>query len=327
MSRYFAEVAESFGRGWNRFWFTPADPVPCAVLRIAVGLLAALHLASLSPDLDRWYGRDGLLSPAAVANLLGEGIGLSNYHFSYLGRLSGTELWVIHALAIATALAFAAGLLTRVSGALALAAVLAYVHRVPQVAGHVEPVLCFLLAYLTLAPSGAMLSLDRLLFHRSNENGGQIPPPSVAANIALRLIQVHLAMFVAMMGLTKLYGDAWWDGEAIWFVLAQTQSRPLDLSALRSSEYLLNFWTHAVLYYELAFPVLIWNRLARPLLVAIGVVLWISLSLATGLAVFGLTLVAAMSAFLPPAFFRSIAGLQDSGESLVTGAGLAKQSR
>jgi hypothetical protein len=115
-----------------------------------------------------------------------------------------------------------------------------------------------------------------------------------------------------MMGLTKLYGDAWWDGNAIWLLMAQTQSRPLNLTALRNAgqfgEYLINFWTQGVLYFELAFPVLIWNRPARPLLVALGILAWGSLVLVTGQLLFGLAMIVASTAFLPAEFFERLVG-------------------
>jgi hypothetical protein len=200
---------------------------------------------------------------------------------------------------------------------LTLVVLLAYVHRMPQVAGYLEPVLCFLIPYLCIAPSGTMLSLDRRLFGSAKK--GSLTSvlmgpsePSAAANIGLRLIQVHVAMFYAMLGLTKLYGDAWWDGNAIWLLLAQTQSRPLDLTGLRRlgtiGEYLLNFWTHAVVYFELAFPVLIWTRLFRPIVLAVSVVIWLSVIVATGQLLFGLAMLATGIAFLPPAFLRAFAG-------------------
>jgi hypothetical protein len=302
------DLLQAIGRGWNRFWFTPADPTPCAVLRIAVGLLAVLHLAALATDLDRWYGREGLLPPATVQTLITGASDRPHYHLSYLGWLGGTELWVAHGLALAAALAFTAGLFTRASGILTLVAVLAYVHRVPQVAGHVEPVLVLLLLYLCIAQSGALLSLDCWLRRRrasfdSQRDAQPAAEPSIAANIALRLIQVHLAMFVAMMGLTKLYGDAWWDGEAIWLLIAAPHAA-LDLTGLRDWTYLVNFWTHAVVYYELAFPVLIWLRPARPLLLALGAVVWLSLTLVTGMWLLGPTFVLASAAFLPEPYFR-----------------------
>lgn len=315
---YPSELLEALGRGWNRFWFTPEDPLPCCVLRMGTGLLAVAHFASLGIDLERWYGKGGLLSSTAVATLLAASGEDASYRFSYLSQFAGAgELWGVHACAIVAAILFTLGLSTRISGVFTLIGVLAYVHRIPLVAGHLEPVLVFLLAYLILAPSGARLSLDALLRRRQRLPGSSPQSvaevePSVAANIGLRLIQVHTAMFCAMMGLTKLYGDAWWEGNAIWLLMAQTESRPFDLTSIRNAgqfgEYLVNFWTLGILYFELAFPVLVWNRLLRPFLVLIGVIVWALIILVTGQLLFGLAMVIASAAFLPAEFFELIPG-------------------
>jgi hypothetical protein len=307
---YFSELSERIGAAWGRFWFTPADPARCAVLRIAAGLLAIAHLASLGGDVDRWYAKDGLLTPDAVSNLFRLTEDDASFRYTYLGGFGSRDIRLVHWAAIAAAAAFTLGLVTPLSGALTAAALLAYVHRLPQVMGYLEPVLVFLVLYLTISPSGTRYSLDQLLFRR------KAPPPAggagaagvaswvgTAANIGLRLIQVHLAMFYVMMALTKLYGDAWWQGDAMWYLVAQTHSRPVDLSVLRSwgrsGALLINFWTHAVLYYELVFPILIWNRLARPLVLLLGVVIWLSLIVATGQLLFGLAMLVASAAFLP----------------------------
>jgi hypothetical protein len=310
---YFSDLVEAIGSGWNRFWFTPADPLPCGVLRIVVGLLAIAHLVSLSHDLDRWYSKDALLSPAAVTRLLAESGQTQDFHYSYLGKFAAGDIAYVHWAAIAAAAAFTLGLITPVSGVLTAVALLAYIHRVPQVTGHLEPVLVFLVLYLVIGHGGARLSLDRLLFGRKPQPGvssSVTPWEGLAANIGLRLIQVHVAMFFLMMALTKLYGDAWWDGNAIWYLLAQTQSRPINLSSLRgwgrSGALLINSWTLAVVYYELAFPILIWNRLARPLLLVLGLAIWTSLILATGHLLFGLAMLTATAAFLPASLFQSL---------------------
>src|SRR5688572_16037998 len=192
-SGYFTDLTESIGAAWNRFWFTPASPLPCAILRILVGLIALAHFGSLWIDHDRWYAPDGLLTSQSVNTLLTVGSQQDTTNrFSYLNYLPGaTELQVAYIAALVAAAAFTLGLITRVSGALTLFAVLAYVHRVPQVAGHLEPVLAFLLAYLCIAPSGALFSLDSILFRPAKAPNGQPlwnpAEPSLTANIGLRL--------------------------------------------------------------------------------------------------------------------------------------------
>lgn len=313
-------VTEELGRSWNQFWFTPADTLPCSVLRIIVGLLATAHFLAMGPGLTEWFAIDGALPPVAVKRImeLSGGPG-ADFHPSYLNMLPGsTALYVIHAVAVIVSLAFAFGLLTRVSGLLTLVALLAYVHRAPQIAGHLEPVLSFLVGYLTIAPSGAYLSVDRRVFGVGKKSAiiatlTGTADQTLAANISLRLIQVHVAMFYAMMGLSKLYGDAWWQGSAIWILLAQTDSRPLDVSGIRRAgpigEYAVNFVTHLIVYFELAFPVLIWTRIGRPLLLALSLVSWMIIILATGHLLFGVAMLATGLAFVPAERLRSLIGV------------------
>ncbi|MCI0357019.1 MAG: hypothetical protein L0211_00845 [Planctomycetaceae bacterium] len=304
-----SDLIESAGNAWNRFWFTPGDPRPCAVLRIGVGLLVAIHLVLLTGQLDRWFAAGGVLPPASVRTLVLGGSSQSYYHLSYFNLLGPTEARIAHFLAIASAVAFAAGLFSRVTGVLTLVALLSYFHRLPLVAAHVEPLLIFLVAYLSIGPADACLSLRSWLAGRKDPLPVSQPAASYWATLSLRLIQVHFAAFVLMMGLTKLYGDAWWQGEAIWKLLAQTHSRPLDLTFVRSTltspyfDYLINFWTHAVVYVELAFPVLVWPRHTRPLVLLAAALVWLSLGLASGLWLFSLTLIVASLAYLPAQVF------------------------
>ena len=297
---YFAELIEATGSGWNRFWFTPTDPLPCSILRLVVGLLVLAHFVLLTGQLERWYAKDGLLPPDNVRALVESRSAGGSYHPSHFNHLGPTENRIVHGLAIAAAACFAAGLYSRINGLVTLLALLSYYHRLPQLAAHHEAVLIFLVSYLVIGPADAYLSVRRwITARRAPAIGKPEVLPSYWATLSLRLIQVHLAMFVAMMGLTKLNGDAWWLGEGIWFLLAQTHSRPLDLSFLRNYELLVNFWSHAVVFVELAFPILIWNRLARPLILALAAVAWLSLIPVTGAWLFSLTLCAACLVFVP----------------------------
>src|SRR2546423_1550381 len=121
---------ESFGRGWNDFWFRPSDPTLVSLIRIGVGLVALLHLCSYAGDLTRWLAADGLLPMETVRALWGEG---ERYRPTYL-TLGGTPaiLWTFHALGLIAAAAITLGLFTRVSALLTAVATLALVHRAPM---------------------------------------------------------------------------------------------------------------------------------------------------------------------------------------------------
>lgn len=284
--------SQQWQRGWERFWFTPADPRPLAAVRIIVGLAALLYLWSFSYDLARWFGPHGLV-PSETASLIARGPDeRAVYRYSLLSLTSSpTELWVVHIASIAAAAALTVGLATRLSTLLTLVAVLSYVHRAPLIGSLLEPVLSMFLFYLCFAPAGACCSLDKLLGMPAWLCGSD--RPSVSAGITLRLMQIHLAALYAVMGAAKLYGNAWWDGEAIWLLVAQTHSRPLDLTRLRDWPYLLGGWTHLVAYTHLAFAALIWSRLTRPIVLTLATITWLSLIPVTGQTLFCLFMVAA----------------------------------
>ena len=314
---YFSELARSFGEGWNRFWFTPIDPLPLSVVRVGCGLVALYVVATFSFDLDRLFGPDGMLPLDAVVKIqsmkeftASPDTDPPNFRFSYLDSLTTSQgLWAGHMVGIAILTAFTLGLWTRLTSVAALVVFVSYIQRGPMLTWLVEPVIVFMLFYLCFGPSGAYLSIDSLLAKR-RAAATAVPrrvPASWGANIALRLIQIHICAVYVMMVLSKLFSDVWWNGEAMWFLAAKPESRLVDLTWLYQHKYFFNIWTHSQVLYELTFPVLIWNRLARPLVIAAGVVLFTMLTLVTGAASFGVAMLVGSLAFVPAAGLRKLA--------------------
>ena len=299
----------SFVDGWNRFWFAVADPLPLSILRVGVGLIALAYFCSFGISPARWFSATGILPREIAHSLLGSEGTFPLTHPSLLFMFDNEfALTAVHLVALIAACALTLGCCTRVANIVTWVALLSYIHRAPMVTGHLEPVLAFLLLYLALGPAGAKLSLDQWWFNRQ----GPPPLPSVAANLSLRLIQVHLAMFYAMLAISKIHGDSWLEGEGIWMLLAQTVSRPVDLTSLRYSQYLLNAWSHAQVYVELAFPVLIWQRHTRlPVLVA-AAVLWLLFIQVSGLLIFCFTMILALVVFVPLARLQYVVGEEPS---------------
>ncbi len=290
---YLSRLSRDFGDSWTRFWFTPGDPATVAAIRVlAGGLLVYLH-ATLLFDLDAFFGPDGLLPPGEIAMLEAN-------TFSYLNYLtSPTELWAVHLLGLAVLVAFAAGYWTRVTSIASLVVFLSTVHRAPIITGRTEAVLAMLLLYLCIAPCGRRFSLDARLAARKTRRAAE-PELSTAATIATRLIQVHLCLLVAMMAFSQLSGEIWWSGAGIWFLITRPQSRLVDLSGLESSPLVVDALSHLLVGFELLFPVLVWIRMFRPLMLGAGVFIWTLLALITGDLTFTLALLAASLAFVRP---------------------------
>jgi len=314
---YFKRLANGFGEGWNRFWFQPADPLPLCVLRILVGSFALVYLLTLTPDLTTFFADDGLLPADTVSQVAvaasrdGQPV---SYRWSVLNvARSPVELWIVHTAALLTTAALVAGAFTRVTSILAFVFFLSYVHRAPMLTHLVEPVVLMMLLYLAIGPCGQMLSVDAWRRRRRGgpaENGADEhgAGPSTLANLALRLMQVHLSLFYLTMALAKVGGSVWWRGEAVWWLIARPESSVVDLTGVHSSPLLVNAWTHAVVLFEFSFAILIWIRLARPLLVGLTTAMWLLLALASGELVFCTFMILAGFAFLSPGALRGVLG-------------------
>jgi len=315
LSSCFRELNDRVGAGWNRFWYAPADPLPLCALRVVAGLFALAWCGSYSQDLLRWFGPDGLLPIETVQGVLADETGrVRFYDASYWNLVTVPgQMWLVHGLGLAVLLCFTIGWRTRVSSVLALVVVLAYVHRAPMISGLMTPLLAPLIAYLCVGPAGACLSVDRWLCLRRSaaRTGVERDPsrPSHAARVALRLVQVHLCGFCLLMGLTRLGGATWWRGDAIWWLAAQSDSRLVDVTFVRDWPLLINAATHAVVLIELLLVVLVWNRIARPLVLAVAAGVWLLLALLTGQVGFFALWLAAHLAFAEPQTVRRLLAL------------------
>lgn len=317
ITSYFQDLVRAWGEGWNRFWYTPSPTAALGLMRLLAGLLALYNLATYTPDLQRFFGPQGMLPVATVQQLNGAPEPTSRHRpelirprirWSYLDYMDTPGLlWTAHAASMLVTAAFACGLWTRVSGWLTLGATLSYFHRAPLVTSEFEPVLAFVLFYLALGPSGASWSIDRWLVGRRTKRSAiqQVAPHTAcwSATVVTRLLQLHYALVCLMMAFGQLYSlesDAWLNGSAMWFISVRPESALVDFTWLRGHVYTVNFWTHAVVLYELAAPLLLWVRRARPLLLALSAVHWLLLALASGLEAFAAAMFVASLAFLPP---------------------------
>src|SRR5262245_23639881 len=136
---------------------------------------------------------------------------------------------VTHALFLGAAVLFTLGLGTRVTSFLAWFASVIYIQRDAVVGYGVDTMMTILLLYLAIAPSGAALSLDRWIGRwRRGVRTPEPAQPSVSANVAIRLLQIHVCIIYAIAGLSKLQGNAWWNGYALWNVLGNFEFAPMQ---------------------------------------------------------------------------------------------------
>ena len=308
---YFQNLFSRFGEGWNRFWFTPSDPLPLGGLRIGVGLIVLYLAATFGLDLRRFFDpQTGLLpvnmvieSRSQLEAFRAEPVAPARFsYFDYAN--DAATLQAMHYAGLLVLAAYTVGLFTRVTSVLAFVVFLSYFHRAPMLGSVVDPVLAFLLFYLCLGPCGAELSLDA--WRRNRAAGARVAAvPTYAATVSLRLIQVHTALCYFLMSCGKQQGGGvWWNGTAVWWLIARPESAMIDLRWMNEMPYLINIWTTAIFLFEPLFALLIWVRVARPLLVGLSVVVWASIAVLTGMVPFALAMIVASLSFIDAETWR-----------------------
>jgi len=301
------DIPTRFGRAWTAFWFTPSDPIVLSLLRVLVGTVALWWYLSFLPDLQHWFGPQGVFTLNMAQSLRGDRPAISLLDFVN----SSSQLWLVYGLGVVALVMMLCGAVTRISTIAALIFVLSFIHRAPMLTRYVEGILPMLMFYLCLGPSGACFSVDACIRQR-RQSVATIAAPntlSSAATVAIRVMQVHLTLVYAAMAIAQLQGDKWWQGTAVWWLMARPESRLVDLTGLSSTgiafEYLVNLATYAIVLYEISFAVLIWNPVARPILLLAGVFIWGGLALIGGSVSFCVLMFAATLAFLRPETLRN----------------------
>jgi hypothetical protein len=227
---------------------------------------------------------------------------------------------VVHGAILVVLVLFTIGLWTRVTSVLAWMAALNYIHRSPMTLFGMDTMMNVALLYLMIGPSGAAFSVDRLIAKRrvGDHSSPDLratacePEPSVSANLALRLFQVHFCIIYMAAGLSKLLGSAWWNGTALWGTLANWEFTPLRFAVYADSlrwlcrhrllwEIVMSVGTFYTLILEISFPFLVWKPNLRGLMIIGAVLLHTTIALTMGLVNFGLLMLALVFAFVPAA--------------------------
>jgi uncharacterized membrane protein YphA (DoxX/SURF4 family) len=297
---------ESAGRGWDRFWFTPALPYTLALIRILGGAMLLYTHAVWSIDLDNFLGRQSWLTADTVA-LLNRGPDEGNFAWSYFyGIDSPALLWVLHIAALIVFAMLTAGLFTRASAVLAWIATISYCHRLTGTLFGLDQINAFIATYLMFGDSGSVWSIDRWLARR---RGHDLPVrPTIGTNIAIRLLQLHMCVIYLFGGIGKMRGEMWWDGSALWFAFASLEYQSLDMTWTVKHRWLLALLTHVTIFWETFYCFLIWPKLTRPIYLALAVLVHLGIAMCLGMKTFGLVMIIANLAFVYPETIRDVVG-------------------
>lgn len=232
---------------WSRWWFCATDVRgSLRIVRVGLAVLAFWYFASHWNDLVLWLGGEGILASESLARFLQDAeLGnLVRWRLSPLYWID-SPLLLRGFLIVAMGLAVASVLVRRTRGvqvALWLAVVW-LANRVLMLAGLEELALAFGLGYLAIAPAD--------------------DAPHWSGSLALRLIQAHVTLLLAVTGLTMLSALAWWDGNAVMALVAPVELRYIDWVDRLSTPWVHAGLTHLIVLVAVLAPVLLWIGATR----------------------------------------------------------------
>ena len=298
---------------WDRFWFTPQRASTLAVIRIACGaMLAYVHLVWASVISD-FLGARAWLTADVVRQLH-----RNDWAWSWLWYTEHPGWLAAHqAVAIVASLLMMAGCLTRLAAPLAWWMTLMVCHRLTGALFGLDQVVVMLAMYLMLSHCGSELSWDAWWRQRCLARGGRTggcdvtagwgrwlfpaPQASVANNVATRLIQLHLCVIYLFGGLSKMRGEMWFDGSALWYTVVNYEYQSLDLTWLGRWRMAIALLTALTIFWETFYIALVWPRLTRPLALGMALLVHGGIAVALGMVTFGTIMIVANLAFISPA--------------------------
>ena len=274
------------GAGWTRFWFQPQQTSTLGLFRIAYGVLVTLWTLSLVPNLFAFFGNDGVLPQYPKDGAWG-----------LLELSTSTPLLIVVFVALLTgAVALTVGFHSRIAAVVVWVGVLSFAHRNPLVGNSGDELIGNVALFLTLAPSGTSLSLDRL---RSvgRDRFWEFP---ARAPWALRLVQIQLSVVYLSAVWDKVQGEMWRNGTAVSYALRIADVGRIPTPGFMTHSVIVSeMMTYGALALELSLGILVWNRVARPWVLTLGIIMHLGIDFSILVGFFSFMMIVCYLSFVP----------------------------
>lgn len=269
-------------RAASTFFFAPASGRPLAALRVALALVLLVQAWLLRGEVLDLLAHDGIVQGDLTRYLVGGGAPRAGWLVDQLAPLGVSESACLHALCglyVASLSGLMLGLFTRISAVVAWFLHWTLISTAGTTSYGADTYAHIFLFYLVLVPAGDAWSLDVLRARASR-------PPTAAARLGLRVMQIHLCVSYLASGLMKSAGIQWWNGELIWRALSLPVYQQHDMTWLASYPWICQIAGWVALFTELGYCVFIWPARTRRLWIAAIVALHLGIGLFLGLGVF-----------------------------------------
>lgn len=297
-------MSETLFERWQRVVDACARPrftVGASVFRIIAGLGIVYQYVINYEQRAYLFGPDAVMPFAEFAR--GED-GLSLY------RLASTPLGfeLLYHLGLVVAIAFVLGWRTRLVTALNYVFWVSLHRRYAVLWDGGDNVMHLVLVYALFADLGAHASVDAARRRGRPVDGDAAKLAAIAHNAAMLAIALQISLVYGIAGLTKVQGETWRNGTALYYALRAGEfTLPGWSEHIYRSAWLLTLLGYATVAFQVSFPFLLFmGRRTRALAVVCGLAFHVGIAFFMGLVTFATFLVAVDLTLLDDAEYRAL---------------------
>jgi hypothetical protein len=263
---------------WQRFWFDCDAEAHWRVFAKALSALMLIYYLGRLPDLRFAYGEEGMFTYRVLREVIPPS--LDEYRYSLLSlSTSPVLLYALYGLLLASLVGVLFGIYPLVCSALAFGLHLSFANRGMFFTYGFDRVAGTFLFYLILAGGGS---------------GG-----ALRSSVALRMMQLQVSVIYAYSGIDKIRGNAWWRGEAMWWLVSNPQQVAWDMTWLAAIPGILAIITVATWFWEVYFPLAVATSARRLWLIG-GVLMHLGIATYMRLPFFATLMVVSYIFYLRP---------------------------
>jgi len=262
--------------------------IAMSMLRIALGLYMLAFYAMHLFQYGLFWGTNGIVSYATFRAAMFQTHDVSLFLLSPSDAVGKT----IVAFGIIVTLLYTLGWRTRLMSVLFYIFTWSVYRRDYYILNGGDNLLYILAFYMMFVDAGAYFSLDASR-SKSNAEPKAYSFRNLFHNFGVLAIVIQLCVLYLTSAFFKVQGHMWQDGTAIYYVLRSNQFNLTPAGrALYHNGVLVALLTYSTLLFQAAWPWLIWNRYARPVLALGALSLHLSIAYFMGLYWFSFIMIA-----------------------------------
>lgn len=283
---------------WENFWFSPVPLLNLSLMRfVMIGMMFGMYLFRLE-NIDLFDERSFIPRESAL-KLMGDFYQSPVQWFFWPDSLA----FVAHIVFVILLFLFWIGLGGRAIAWLVFIFQLGFLQRNYAISFGADVVSTVFLFYFVFAESTAHLSVKSFFSKASKPKWFST---DLLTPVMYRMMQIHISVIYAYTGFEKLKGQTWWDGTALWPVLANPQMVVTNLEFVRHIPWLIPFITFTTIVFEIYFPAAMLSKKTRSAWLWMGVSFHLGIAILVWLFPFSLIMMSTYFLFIDPEYLKKL---------------------